>query len=91
MYVLVWKLGGYQEDDHPDVTYRDKALEICDNEQLVGMKETKALKAEIYSHILDRWHWIEGRQIVQNHKIKRKDLEQKYESLIQELEKTGKL
>ncbi len=52
------------------------------------MKETKALKAAIYTDILDRWYWIEGRQIIQNHKKKRKDLQKKLDSLIQELEKT---
>ena len=91
LYVLIWKLGGYEEDEHPDVAYRDKALDICESEELVEMKETKALRAVIYTHILDRWHWIEGRQIVQNHKHKRKDLQKKLESLIQELEKTKKL
>jgi hypothetical protein len=88
LYVLIWKLGGYEEDKHPDIVYRDKALGICESEELVDMKESKALRAVIYTHILDRWHWIEGRQIVQNHKRKRKDLQKKLESLIQELEKT---
>jgi hypothetical protein len=91
LYVLIWKLGGYEEDEHPDVVYRDKALDICESAELVDMKESKALKAVIYSHILDRWHWIEGRQIVQNHKQKRKDLQKKLDALIQELEKTQKL
>ena len=91
LYVLIWKLGGYEEDEHPDVVYRDKALDICESEELVDMKEAKALRAVIYTHILDRWHWFEGRQIVQNHKQKRKDLQKKLESLIQELEKTKKL
>ena len=91
LYVLIWKLGGYEEDEHPDVVYRDQALDICENEELVDMKEAKALRATIYKHILDRWHWIEGRQIVQNHKQKRKDLQKKLESLIRELEKTQKL
>ena len=90
-YVLIWKLGGYEEDEHPDVVYRDKALDICESEELVDMKEAKALRAAIYTHILDRWHWIEGRQIVQNHKHKRKDLQKKLESLIEELEKIKKL
>jgi hypothetical protein len=91
LYVLIWKLGGYEEDEHPDVVYRDKALDICESAELVDMKESKALKAVIYSHILDRWHWIEGRKIVQNHKQKRKELQKKLEALIQELEKTQKL
>ena len=91
LYVLIWRLGGYQEDEHPDIVYRDKALDICESEELVDMKEAKALRVVIYTHILDRWYWIEGRQIVQNHKHKRKDLQKKLESLIQELEKTKKL
>jgi len=91
LYVLIWKLGGYEEDEHPDVFYRDKALDICESEDLVDMKEAKALRAVIYTHILDRWHWIEGRQRVQNHKHKRKDLQKRLESLIQELEKIKKL
>jgi hypothetical protein len=91
LYVLIWKFGGYEEDEHPDVVYRDKALDICESEDLVDMKEAKALRAVIYTHILDRWHWIEGRQSVQNHKHKRKDLQKRLESLIQELEKIKKL
>ena len=91
LYVLIWKFGGYEEDEHPDVVYRDKALDICESEELVDMKEAKALRAVIYTHILDRWHWIEGRQSVQNHKHKRKDLQKRLESLIQELEKIKKL
>ena len=91
LYVLIWKLGGYEEDEHPDVVYRDKALDICDSQALVDKKEAKALKAVIYRHILDRWHWIEGRQIVQNHEQKRTDLRKKLEALIQDLEKSKKL
>lgn len=91
IYVLIWKLSGYEEDEHPDVIYRDKALDITESKDLYDMKEAKALKAVIYRHILDRWHWIEGRQIVQNHKQKRKDLQEKLEALILELEKTKKL
>jgi hypothetical protein len=91
LYVLIWKIGGYEEDEHPDVAYRDKALDICESQALVDKKEARALRAVIYTHILDRWHWFEGRQIVQNHEQKRKDLQKKLESLIQELEKTKKL
>jgi tetratricopeptide (TPR) repeat protein len=91
LYVLIWKLGGYEEDQHPDVVYRDRALDICESQDLVDMKEAKALRVAIYTDILDRWHWIEGRQIVQNHKHKRKDLQKKLESLTQELEKIKKL
>ncbi len=91
LYVLIWKLGGYQEDEHPDVVYRDKALDITESADLFDMKEAKALKAIIYTHILDRWHWIEGRQIVQNHKQKRKDFQKKLDALIRELEEIKKL
>ena len=91
LYVLIWKLGGYEEDQHPDVVYRDRALDICESQDLVDMREAKALRVAIYTDILDRWHWIEGRQIVQNHKHKRKDLQKKLESLTQELEKIKKL
>jgi len=91
LYVLIWKIGGYEEDEHPDVVYRDKALNICESEELVDVKEAKALKAFIYTQILDRWHWVEGRQIIQNHKHKRKDLQEKLEALIRELEKTQNL
>ena len=28
LFVLIWRLGGYREDRHPDVVYRDKALDI---------------------------------------------------------------
>lgn len=91
LYVLIWKIGGYQEDEHPDVLYRDKALDITESEELFDMKEAKALRAVIYTHILDRWHWIEGRQIVQNHKQKRSDLQKKLEALLRELEETKKL
>jgi hypothetical protein len=91
LYVLIWKLGGYEEDEHPDVAYRDKALDICESQALVDKKEARALRAVIYTHILDRWHWFEGRQIIQNHEQKRKDLQKKLDSLIQELKKTKKL
>jgi hypothetical protein len=91
LYVLIWKLGGYKEDEHPDVIYRDKALDICESEALSDIKAAKALKATIYTHILDRWHWFEGRQIVQNHQKKRKDLQNQLETLVQELKNTGKL
>ncbi len=86
LYVLVWKLGGYEEDEHPDVIYRDMALDICDSEALTDMKEAKELKATIYTHILDRWYWFEGRQIIQGKQKQRKHLEEQLEALIQELE-----
>ena len=86
LYVLIWKLGGYEEDEHPDVIYRDMALDICESEALVDMREAQKLKAAIYTHILDRWYWFEGRQIIQGHQKQRKDLQKQIEALIQELE-----
>jgi hypothetical protein len=74
-YVLIWRLGGYEEDEHPDTVYRDKALNICESEELADMKEARALKAAIYTHILDHWNWFEGRQIIQNKLHKRKDIQ----------------
>ena len=85
VYVLIWKLGGYREDEHPDVIYRDKALEIIEGEELSDMKEAKAIKAIIYTHILDRWYWFEGRQIIQNRKQRRKDLQKQLDALNREL------
>ncbi len=90
LYVLIWQMGGYEEDRHPDVVYRDKALDITESEALSDMKEAKALQAEIYRHILDRWYWFEGRQIIQNRNQKRSDLKQKLDALIRELDKTQK-
>ena len=91
LYVLIWKLGGYEEDEHPDVVYRDKALDICESEVLSDIKEAKELKATIYTHILDRWYWFEGRQIIQSHQKNRKDLQNQLETLVQELKDTEKL
>jgi hypothetical protein len=91
LYVLIWKLGGYEEDDHPDVVYRDKALDICDSKALSDMKEARELKVAIYTHILDRWYWFEGRQIIQDHQKKRKDLQNQLNSLVQELHDAEKL
>ena len=90
LYVLIWKLGGYEEDDHPDVIYRDKALDICDSEALSDMKEARELKVAIYTHILDRWYWFEGRQIIQDQLKRRKDLQNQLESLVQELQDAEK-
>ena len=90
LYVLIWQMGGYEEDRHPDVVYRDKALDITESEMLADMREAKALQAEIYRHILDRWYWFEGRQIIQNRSRKRSDLRQKLEALIRELDETKK-
>jgi hypothetical protein len=55
------------------------------------MKEAKELKATIYTHVLDRWYWFEGRQIIQNHQKNRKDIQNQLETLIQELENAEKL
>jgi hypothetical protein len=74
-YVLIWRLGGYEEDEHPDIIYRDKALNICQSEELADMKEARMLKAVIYTHILDHWNWFEGRQMIQNKLHKRKDIQ----------------
>jgi hypothetical protein len=91
LYAFIWRLGGYEEDDDPDVFYRDKALDICDSEELDAMKEANALKADIYTHVLDRWYWFEGRQIIQNRRWKRKDFQKKLDDLTRELKKTEKL
>ena len=80
-YVLIWRLGGYEEDEHPDIVYRDKALNICESEDLADMKEARALKAVIYTHILDHWNWFEGRQIIQNKLHKRKDIQKQLDEL----------
>jgi len=90
LYVLVWKLGGYEEDEHPDVTYRDKALDICDSGELFEMKEAQELKVAIYTHILDRWYWFEGRQIIQSQLQNRQDLRDQLETLVQELKDSKK-
>ena len=85
LFVLIWKLGGYKEDDHPDVVYRDKALNITDQKALLNLKEAKALKIEIYDHILDRWYWFEGQQIIQGKKHRRKALVEELRALKKEL------
>lgn len=91
LYVLIWKLGGYEEDDHPDVVQRDKALDICESEELADMQEAKALKAVIYTHILDRWNWFEGQQIIQNQLRKRKYFQKQLDALNTELREAEKL
>jgi len=88
LFVLIWQLGGYEEDDDPDVVYRDKALDICESEELADMKEAKALKSVIYTHILDRWHWFEGQQIIQNQLRKRKNFQKRLDALNAELRET---
>jgi tetratricopeptide (TPR) repeat protein len=86
LFVLMWKLGGYQEDRHPDVVYRDSALSICDSAELADLKAAKRLKIDIYTHIIDRWYWFEGQQVVQGTKIRRKKLEQDLKTLKKELQ-----
>jgi hypothetical protein len=86
LYVFMWKLGGYQEDEHPDVVYRDKALNICDSTELSDMKAAKQLKAGIYTQILDRWHWFEGQQIIQGSRRQRQNFQRQFETLQKELE-----
>ncbi|CAB1062218.1 hypothetical protein D1BOALGB6SA_6994 [Olavius sp. associated proteobacterium Delta 1] len=85
LFVLIWKLGSYEEDDHPDVVYRDKALDICESEELADMKEAKALMSVIYTHILDRWNWFEGQQIIQGQLQKRKNFQKQLDALNTEL------
>jgi len=91
LLVLIWKLGGYEEDDHPDVVYRDKALAICESEELGDMQEAKALISVVYTHILDRWYWFEGQQIIQNQLRKRKDFQKQLDELNAELREAAKL
>jgi len=90
LFVLIWKLGGFEEDEHPDVIFRDKALDICESEELADMKEAKALRTVIYTHVLDRWNWFEGQQIIQNKLHKRKDLQKQLEALNTELGEAAK-
>ena len=91
LHALVWKLGGYKEDTHPDVVYRDKALTICDSSALADIEEAKALKLDIYTHILDRWYWFEGQQVIQGTKMQRQALEQKVRALQKEINDIQKL
>ncbi len=91
LFVLIWRLGGYKEDNHPDVVYRDKALDITNRKGLVDLKEAKALKITIYNHILDRWHWFEGQQIIQGKKQKRRALVEELRALQKELKDAERL
>jgi tetratricopeptide (TPR) repeat protein len=84
-YVFIWKLGGFREDDHPDVAYRDRALDICESSALSDIKAAKQLKVGIYTQILDRWHWFEGPQIIQGSRRQRRELQQQLETLQKEL------
>ena len=85
LFVLIWRLGGYKEDRHPDVVYRDKALDILNRTQLADLKEAKALKISIYNHILDRWHWFEGQQVIQGIKQNRRSMAKELKTLQKEL------
>ena len=55
------------------------------------MNEAKALKAVVLTHILDRWYWFEGQQIIQGRKQKRKDLQKQLDTLNRELKEAEKL
>jgi hypothetical protein len=85
LFVLIWRLGGYKEDRHPDVVYRDKALDILDRDKLADLKEAKALKISIYNDILDRWHWFEGQQVIQGSRQNRRSMAKKLKVLQKEL------
>lgn len=91
LFILIWRLGGYREDSHPDVVYRDKALNICNQDELAHLKEAKKLKISIYTHILDRWYWLEGQQVIQGVKQKRKTLVEELRALQKELNDAEKL
>jgi len=91
LFVLIWRLGDYKEDRHPDVVYRDKALDICSSGELAHLKEAKALKINIYTHILDRWHWFEGQQVIQGTRQKRRSIAEELQALRKELEAAEKL
>ena len=85
LYALIWRLGGYKEDSHPDVVYRDKALDILNHQALADLREAKTLKITIYNHILDRWHWFEGQQVIQGNKKRRRALIEERNRLQKEL------
>ena len=91
LFVLIWRLGGYKEDRHPDVVYRDKALDICNNDELAHRREAMALKIDIYNQILDRWHWFEGQQLIQGKQQKRRSIAEKLRILQKEFEAEEKL
>ncbi len=85
LFGLIWRLGGYKEDRHPDVVYRDRALDILDHNDLADLKEAKALKISIYNQILDRWHWFEGRQVIQGSRQNRRSMAKALKVLQKEL------
>jgi hypothetical protein len=91
LFVLIWRLGGYKEDRHPDVAYRDKALDILNRDELTDLKEAKALKISIYNHILDRWHWLEGQQVIQGIKQNRRSMAKELKALQKELKEADTL
>jgi hypothetical protein len=91
LFVLVWRLGNYKEDRHPDVVYRDNALDILDRDELAVLKEAKALKISIYRHILDRWHWLEGQQVIQGIKRNRRSMAEELKVLQKELKEAETL
>jgi hypothetical protein len=90
LFVLLWSLGGYKEDRHPDAVYRDKALDICDSNELADLKEALTLKIDIYNHILDRWYWFEGQQVIQGSRQKRRAIADELKALQKELKAAEK-
>ena len=91
LYAFIWQLGGYQEDNHRDVVFRDKALDICDHPGMSDLREAKQLKKSIYTHILAHWYWFEGQQVIQGVKHKRRQIEQEVKILNKELRDSEKL
>jgi len=85
LLVLIWRLGGYQEDRHPDVAYRDRALDILDQDGLAHLREATALKISIYTQILNRWYWFEGKQVIQGIKQNRRSIAKELQGLQKEL------
>ena len=78
---LMWKIGGFEEDDHPDVRLRDEALGILDSPALSGKKEALALKYDIYYDILLRWHWFEGSEPIRRKMVPRAGVEAELQEL----------
>ena len=81
LLTLMWEIGGFEEDDHPDVRLRDEALEILDSPALSGMKEALALKYDIYYDILLRWHWFEGLEPIRKRMVPRSSVEAELQKL----------
>ncbi|UCF92858.1 MAG: hypothetical protein JSW39_01490 [Desulfobacterales bacterium] len=84
-FVFIWRSGGYKEDRHPDVVFRDKALDICESDEIAGRQEAQKLKAAIYTRILERWYWFEGPQEIQGTQHRRKDIAHTLELLKSQL------